>query len=75
MTALAVSENGIGQFPLFLPDGRHFLFIGRPPSKESFGVLIGSIEPGFEPRVIIDANAVISRSLLPIVCSSREAIV
>ena len=57
VTALAVSENGLGQFPLFLPDGRSFLFIGRPPSKELFGVLIGSIEPGFETRrVIIDAN-------------------
>ena len=56
VTALAVSVDSVGQFPFFLPDGRHFLFIGRPPSNESYGVLIGSIESGFETRrVMIDA--------------------
>jgi WD40-like Beta Propeller Repeat len=44
-------------WPSFLPDGRHFLYWIRVPATGSPVLNVGSIEPGFEPRRVVDSLA------------------
>jgi eukaryotic-like serine/threonine-protein kinase len=60
VTPIVTPGNAFGRWPSFLPDGRHFLYVGRLRSEvDMIGVLVGSIEPGFEPRSVVasDSNA------------------
>jgi hypothetical protein len=49
------------RWPSFLPDGRHFLYVGGPLRADAaaIGILVGSIVPGFEARAVAagDGNA------------------
>ena len=54
--AVATMSTG-PRFPSFLPDGRHFLFSGRRDVEPEFGVMVGSIEPGFESRWLTAADS------------------
>jgi len=57
---VTILSPSLGRWPSFLPDGRHFLYASRPPDTNGGRILVGSIEPGFEPRSILasDSNAV-----------------
>jgi Tol biopolymer transport system component len=44
-------------FPVFLPDGRHFLYLGRLRPTTTSGLILGSIEPGFEPRPLVPSDS------------------
>jgi Tol biopolymer transport system component len=44
------------QFPSFLPDGRHFLYLFRSREKESRGIYLGSLD-GIAPRRLLDENS------------------
>ena len=60
VTPIVMPGDAFGRWPSFLPDGRHFLYVGRLRSEvDMIGVLVGSIEPGFEPRSVVasDSNA------------------
>jgi serine/threonine protein kinase len=60
VTPIVMRGNAFARWPSFLPDGRHFLYVGRLRSEvDMIGVLVGSIEPGFEPRSVVasDSNA------------------
>ena len=46
------SSVGTHRFPQFLPDGRHFLFLGRTPSGEGQNMYVGSLEGGEAKRVL-----------------------
>jgi Tol biopolymer transport system component len=53
------SEVIFARWPSFLPDGRHFLLTGRLPSDTRMGVIVASIEQGFQARLLVqsDGNA------------------
>jgi eukaryotic-like serine/threonine-protein kinase len=57
VTTLSIA---VGRWPSFLPDGLHFLYTGRPSDADGARILVGSIEPGFEPRSILasDSNGI-----------------
>ena len=57
VTALALSNGGLGLYPFFLPDGRHFLFSARPASAGSISLMLDSIEPGFTARPVVQADS------------------
>jgi eukaryotic-like serine/threonine-protein kinase len=60
VTPIVTQGNAFARWPFFLPDGRHFLYVGRLRSEvDMVGILVGSIEPGFEPRSLVasDSNA------------------
>ena len=57
LTALAQSSAVFPRFPFFLPDGRHFLYNGRGQSAQSIGLMLWSIEPGLEPRPVVDSDS------------------
>jgi serine/threonine protein kinase len=60
VTPIVTPGNTFARWPSFLPDGRHFLYVGRLPTEVNMiGILVGSIEPGFEPRSVVagDSNA------------------
>ena len=61
VTTIVQRDNAFARWPAFHPDGRHFLYIGRLRSEvDTIGILVSSIEPGFEPRSVVasDSNAV-----------------
>ena len=46
------------RYPVFLPDGRHFLFSARVQSPQpAVSVMLSSIEPGFEPRPVVEGES------------------
>jgi eukaryotic-like serine/threonine-protein kinase len=46
-------ENGL-RFPCFLPDGRHFLYVSTPRTRDGFDVSVGSLDSG-ERRPVLSA--------------------
>src|SRR5258708_29076719 len=46
-------------FPVFLPDGRHFLYLSREGSREHDGVYAGSLDGDGNRRVLADFSSVI----------------
>jgi len=56
-TPVATLGGVVGRYPFFLPDGRPFLYSLRLPSTAAVSLVLGSIEPGFEPRPVIDADS------------------
>jgi eukaryotic-like serine/threonine-protein kinase len=50
----------VGGYPSFLPDGRHFLYTGRPIDADGPHLLLGSIEPATKPRSLVasDSNGI-----------------
>jgi Tol biopolymer transport system component len=40
------------RFPMFLPDGRHFLYSSLPPHDGKFGIRVGSIDGGKPERLL-----------------------
>jgi serine/threonine protein kinase len=60
VTSIVTQGSVFARWPSFLPDGRHFLYLGLLRADDAArGVLVGSIEPGFEPRSVVasDSNA------------------
>lgn len=59
VTPIVSSAKTFARFPFFLPDGRHFLYVGglRPEGTLGLGLLVGSIEPGFEPRSLVPSDS------------------
>ena len=61
VTPIVTGDSGsFARWPSFLPDGRQFLYVGRLRSQvPTIGILVGSIEPGFETRSVVasDSNA------------------
>jgi Tol biopolymer transport system component len=51
-TVSAVDSRMWPQVPSFLPDGRHFLFVGGSPETSERGVYVASLD-GLEPRRIL----------------------
>ena len=47
----------VGGWPSFLPDGRHFLYMGRPVDVDGFHLLLGSIEPATKPRSLVASDS------------------
>ena len=43
-------------WPHFLPDGRHFIYWSRLQVNGRAGIALGSIEPGFTPRPLVESN-------------------
>jgi Tol biopolymer transport system component len=53
VTALDGSRQEIShRFPFFLPDGRHFLYLGRSSQKENTGIYVGSLESKETHRLV-----------------------
>ena len=51
---LDAGDAMVSFFPSFLPDGRRFLYQGRFTGSDSFlSVILGSIDPGFQPKRIV----------------------
>ena len=47
------------RWPVFLPDGRHFLYLARSSDQEKTGVWVGDLESKTRRRVVaVDSNAV-----------------
>jgi serine/threonine protein kinase len=57
VTPIPTLDQTLARFPFFLPDGRHFLYVGRLRSAATLGLLVGSIEPGFEPRDLVPSDS------------------
>jgi len=47
-------EGSVG-WPAFLPDGKHFLYMSIRPGDDA--LLVGSVEPGFEPVELLAASS------------------
>ena len=43
------------RYPIFLPDGRHFLYLARSPNSASNGIFISSLD-GEPPRRLLDSD-------------------
>ena len=52
-------NSGESLFPVFLPDGRHFLYLSRQGSREHDGVYAGSLDGDGNRRVLADFSSVI----------------
>ncbi len=57
VTALGKSGTVFPRSPFFLPDGQHFLFSGRASSAQTISLMLWSIEPGFEPRPVVESES------------------
>jgi Tol biopolymer transport system component len=44
------------RFPMFLPDGKHFLYSSLPPQSGKFGIFVGSIDGG-KPKRLLGASS------------------
>ena len=44
------------RFPMFLPDGKHFLYSSLPPQNGKFGIFVGSIDGG-KPKRLLGASS------------------
>src|SRR4030095_13164586 len=57
VTKLDTSRNQNGHFwPQFLPDGRHFLYLGRSSKKETTGIYLGPLDSG-ESKMLVQSDA------------------
>jgi serine/threonine protein kinase len=55
-----VTKSGGGsEFPVFLPDGRHFLYVFRGASADQNGVYLSSLDGTENRRVIPDVSSVV----------------
>jgi serine/threonine protein kinase/Tol biopolymer transport system component len=52
-------NKGSDLFPVFLPDGRHFLYLVRGGSAEQSGIYLGSLDARENRRVLADESSVI----------------
>ena len=59
VTPLSNTELNFPRWPTFLPDGRHFLFLGRYQSAENF-LIAASIEPGEELQRVVASDSAAS---------------
>jgi serine/threonine protein kinase len=50
---------GVFRFPVFLPDGRHFLYLGTGISVEQNGVYLSSLDGKENRRVLADVSSVV----------------
>ena len=60
VTVIPSSYATFPRFPFFLPDGRHFLYSARllkAPPALSISLVLGSDDPGFEPRSVVDSDS------------------
>jgi serine/threonine protein kinase/Tol biopolymer transport system component len=46
------------RWPVFLPDGRHFLFLRRNPGREEDGIYVGSLDSPNRKRLLADVSNV-----------------
>jgi Tol biopolymer transport system component len=53
VTTLTQPGQGFSRFPVFLPDGRRFLYQGRASLEEPVSVMLASTEGAFSPRAIV----------------------
>jgi Tol biopolymer transport system component len=60
--AYVTRPKGVPRFPVFLPDGRHFLYTVYGVSVEQNGVYLGSLDGKDEKRVLPDASSVVIAS-------------
>ena len=51
VTQLPAGQGGSHRFPQFLPDGRHFLFLGGTGQADTHNVYVGTLEGGESKRV------------------------
>jgi hypothetical protein len=58
-------------YPVFLPDGRHFLYTIRSGQKEIRGVYVGSLDGGVKQRLLGDATS--ARYVPPPAASAADA--
>ena len=59
VAADATSRKGLSRFPLFLPDGRHFLYTVGGASVDQRGVYLASLDGKESRRVLPDVSSVI----------------
>jgi Tol biopolymer transport system component len=52
----ARGETGL-RFPCFLPDGRHFLYVGLPRRREGFDVFVGAVDSKERRRIMSAGSA------------------
>jgi serine/threonine protein kinase/Tol biopolymer transport system component len=57
VTPIVGADKSFARWPSFLPDGRHFLYVGRLQLTKAIGLLVGSIEPGFESRSVVPSDS------------------
>ena len=50
------------RWPHFLPDGKHFLFLGRTANKEADVIYLGSLDTLEKPKVILHASSNVAYS-------------
>jgi Tol biopolymer transport system component len=53
----AADQGAAPVWPQFLPDGRHFLYWTRAGAYDASGVSLGSIDPGFTPRRLLESES------------------
>src|SRR5262249_16777781 len=58
VAADAVETKGVFRYPVFLPDGRHFLYTDIRPS-ETNGIHVVSLDDGTSRRILPDRSAVV----------------
>jgi len=63
------TEKRFGNFPFFLPDGRHFLYYGSPASATGGAIFIGSLDAKPEAQ---DAKAVFPADTAPLFALDPE---
>ncbi len=57
ITTLDASKSQIGHnWPYFLPDGRHFIYLGRSSQRENSAIYVGSIDSK-ESKVLLNSEA------------------
>jgi serine/threonine protein kinase/Tol biopolymer transport system component len=57
VTAIDTSRQELGHnFPYFLPDGRHFVYLALNAQPENRGICVGSLDPG-ETRRLVRADS------------------
>lgn len=50
------SQAGANKHPVFLPDGRHFLYLREPANVEQAGIFLASLDGGPERRILADVS-------------------
>jgi eukaryotic-like serine/threonine-protein kinase len=51
--------RGIARFPVFLPDGRHFLFVITRAPEEENGIYVGALGSSESRRILADESSVV----------------
>jgi Tol biopolymer transport system component len=54
-----IRNKGFSFFPAFLPDGRHFLYVGFQLSTEANGIYVASLDGKENRRVLPDVSSVV----------------